>query len=37
MQEEIQQFELLERLNRLMPEEKARLSEYRRLLGKILV
>jgi hypothetical protein len=37
MQEEIQQLELLERLNRLMPEEQARLSEYRRLLDKILV
>jgi len=37
MREEIQQLELLESLNRLMPEEKNRLSEYRRLLGKLLV
>ena len=37
MQEEIQQLELLERLKRILPEEQARLSEYRRLLGKILV
>jgi len=37
MQEEIQQLQMLERLNRLLPEEKARLSEYRRLLDKILV
>lgn len=37
MQEEIQQLSLLEKLNRLLPEEKARLAEYRRLLEKILV
>jgi hypothetical protein len=37
MQEEIQQLQMLERLNRLLPEEKVRLSEYRRLLDKILV
>jgi hypothetical protein len=37
MEEEIQQLELLERLNRLMPDEKNRLSEYRRLNSKILV
>jgi hypothetical protein len=37
MQEEVQQLELLEKLKRIMPEEQARLSEYRRLLGKILV
>jgi hypothetical protein len=37
MQEEIQQLSLLEKLNRLLPEEKARLAEYRRLLDKILV
>lgn len=37
MEEEIQQLELLERLNRLMPEEKNRLYEYRRLRSKILV
>ena len=37
MQEEIEQLELLEKLNRLLPEEQARLAEYRRLLDKILV
>lgn len=37
MQQEIQQLEFLEKLNRLVPEEKSRLAEYRRLLGKILV
>jgi hypothetical protein len=37
MKEEVQQLELLERLNRLMAEERARLYEYRRILGKILV
>ena len=37
MQQEIQQLELLEKLNRLLPEEQARLTEYRRLLDKILV
>jgi hypothetical protein len=37
MREEIQQLELLEKLNRLLPEEQARLHEYRRLLEKILV
>jgi len=37
MQEEIHQLELLEQLDRLLPEEKARLEEYRRLLSKILV
>jgi hypothetical protein len=37
MLEEIQQFELLEKLNRLLPEEQSRLAEYRRLLDKILV
>lgn len=37
MREEIQQLELLEKLNRLLPEEHARLSEYRRLLNKITV
>lgn len=37
MQEEIEQLELLEKLNRLLPEEKNRLNEYRRLLKKILV
>ncbi len=37
MQEEIRQLELLESLNRLLPEEKERLDEYRRLLKKILV
>lgn len=37
MQDEIDQLELLEKLKRIMPEEKARLTEYRRLLNKILV
>ncbi|MGB9586364.1 MAG: transcriptional regulator, partial [Anaerolineales bacterium] len=37
MQEEIHQLELLEKLNRLLPEEKNRLSEYRRLREKILI
>jgi PHP family Zn ribbon phosphoesterase len=37
MQEEIEQLELLEKLSRLLPEEQARLAEYRRLLDKILV
>jgi hypothetical protein len=37
MKEEIQQLELLEKLNRLMPDESARLNEYRRLLEKILI
>ncbi len=37
MQEEIQQLELLEKLNRLIPDERTRLNEYRRLLNKILV
>ena len=37
MQEEIHQLELLEKLNRLLPEERTRLAEYRRLLNKILV
>ena len=31
MQEEIQQLELLEKLNRLLPDENQRLQEYRRL------
>ncbi len=37
MVEEIRQLELLESLNRLLPEERARLEEYRRLQSKILV
>jgi hypothetical protein len=37
MKEEIRQLELLEELNRLVPEEKSRLDEYRRLLKKIVV
>lgn len=37
MQDEIQQLELLEKLNRLLVEERARLKEYRRLREKILV
>lgn len=37
LKEEIEQLELLEKLNRLMPDEKVRLLEYRRLLKKILL
>jgi len=37
MREEIEQLELLDRLNRIMPAERARLDEYHRLLKKILV
>lgn len=37
MIEDIQQFELLEKLNRLLPAEKTRLTEYRRLLKNLLV
>jgi hypothetical protein len=37
MRAEIDELELLERLNRLLPEEKKRLAEYRRLLEKIVV
>ena len=37
MMEEIQQLELLESLNRMVPEEQHRLKDYRRLLDKILV
>jgi hypothetical protein len=37
MDDEIEQYKLLERLNRLMPEEKNRLNEYRRLRSKILI
>lgn len=37
MQEEIKQLELLEKLKRLVPEEQARLAEYRRILDKLLV
>lgn len=36
LQEEIHQLELLEKLNRLLPEERNKLIEYRRLLKKIL-
>ncbi len=37
LEEEIEQLELLENLNRLLPQEKERLDEYRRLRQKILV
>lgn len=37
MKKEIEQLLWLESLNRMEPEEKRRLEEYRRLLGKILV
>ena len=37
MKEELEKLELLEQLDRLLPEEKQRLAEYRRLMQKILV
>ena len=37
MNEEIQQLEMLKGLNRLLPEEKSRLDEYHRLLGRVMV
>ena len=37
MRQEIEDLELLERLNRLQPDETRRLEEYRRLLRKVLV
>ena len=37
MKEEISQLELLEKLNRLLPDEKLRLAEYRRVINKLLV
>ncbi len=37
VQEEIHQLELLEKLNRILPEEQNRLREYRRLFEKILI
>jgi len=37
MHEEIEQLKLLEKLKRMLPEEQARLSEYKRLLAKIVV
>lgn len=37
LQEEIDQLHMLEKLNRLVPEELSRLAEYRRLMAKILV
>lgn len=37
MQEEIQQLEILERLNRLLPQEQSRLKEYHRLLERVIV
>ena len=37
LQDEIQQLELLEKLNRILPEEQSRLREYRRLFEKILI
>lgn len=37
MLDEIHQLELLEKLNRLLPEERSRLNEYRRLFSKMLV
>lgn len=37
LQDEFHQLELLERLNRILPEEQNRLREYRRLFEKILI
>lgn len=37
LQDDIQQLTLLEKLNRLVPDERLRLIEYRRLLSKMLV
>jgi hypothetical protein len=37
LQDEINQLELLDNLNRLLPEERSRLNEYRRLKNKILI
>lgn len=37
MHEEIQQLEMLKRLNRLLPEEQSRLDEYHRLLDRVMV
>ena len=37
LKDEIEQLKLLEKLNRLLPEEKVKLFEYRRLLNKILL
>ena len=37
LQDEVRQLELLERLNRILPEEQNRLREYRRLFDKILI
>jgi PHP family Zn ribbon phosphoesterase len=37
LKEDIQQLELLDKLNRLLPDERTRLSEYHRLLNKILM
>ncbi|PWB52271.1 MAG: transcriptional regulator [Anaerolineales bacterium] len=37
LQDELHQLELLERLNRTLPEEQTRLREYRRLFEKILI
>src|SRR4030042_3404816 len=37
LQDEIRQLELLESLNRILPEEQNRLREYRRLFDKILI
>ena len=37
LSDEIQQLELLEKLGRLLPEERTRLDQYRRLMSRILV
>lgn len=37
LREEIEKLELLEKLNRILPDEKLQLQEYRRILKKVLV
>jgi len=37
IRDDMQQLELLEKLDRMLPEERHKLNEYRRLLGKIVV
>ena len=37
IRDDVQQLELLEKLDRMLPEERHKLNEYRRLLGKIVV
>ncbi len=37
IRDDVQQLELLEKLDRMLPEERHKLNEYRRLMGKIVV